>query len=57
LLGSKAAIHLFELDFVTITVLVTIFVGGVIFIIAIILAGTLAGTLSEITKVKKSHQS
>jgi hypothetical protein len=41
-LGSKAAIHLFELDFVTITVLVTTFVGGVIFIIAIILAGTLS---------------
>lgn len=40
LLVTKAAIHQFELDFVTIGPLVTAFVGaaGVIFIIAIILA-------------------
>lgn len=42
LLGTKAAIDQLELDFITITPLVTAFVGGVIFIIAIILAGTLS---------------
>lgn len=42
LLVTKAAIHYFELDFVAISPLVTAFVGGVIFIIAIILAGTLS---------------
>ena len=43
LLVTKAAIHQFELDLVTIGPLVTAFVGGgVIFIIAIILACTLS---------------
>ena len=42
LLVTKAAIHHFELDFVAISPLVTAFVGGVIFIIAIILSGTLS---------------
>ena len=42
LLVTKAAIHYFELDFVAISPLVTAFVGGVIFIIAIILTGTLS---------------
>lgn len=43
LLVTKAAIHQFELDLVTISPLVTAFVGaGVIFIIAIILACTLS---------------
>ncbi len=42
LLVTKAAIHYFELDFVAISPLVTAFVGGVIFIIAIILSGTLS---------------
>jgi hypothetical protein len=42
LLGTRAAIDQLELDFITITPLVTAFVGGVIFIIAIILAGTLS---------------
>ncbi|MDW0175250.1 MAG: hypothetical protein QN784_10915 [Nitrososphaeraceae archaeon] len=51
LLVTKAAIHQFELDLVTIGPLVTAFVGGgVIFIIAIILACTLSDY-----KVKKSH--
>jgi hypothetical protein len=52
LLVTKAAIHQFELDLVTIGPLVTAFVGGgVIFIIAIILAYTLSDY-----KVKKSHR-
>jgi hypothetical protein len=42
LLITKAAIHYFQLDFIAISPLVTAFVGGVIFIIAIILAGTLS---------------
>ena len=42
LLVTKAAIHYLELDFVAISPLVTAFVGGVIFIIAIILSGTLS---------------
>ena len=42
LLVTKAAIHHFQLDFVAISPLVTAYVGGVIFIIAIILAGTLS---------------
>lgn len=41
-LSPKQQIHYFELDFVAISPLVTAFVGGVIFIIAIILAGTLS---------------
>ena len=51
LLVTKAAIHQFELDFVTIGPLVTAFVGGVIFIIAIILHVRFL----IIKKVKKSH--
>lgn len=50
LLVTKAAIHQFELDLVTIGPLGTAFVSGVIFIIAIILACTLSDY-----KVKKSH--
>lgn len=42
MLATKAAIHQFGLDFVTISPLVSAFVGGVIFIIAIILASTLS---------------
>jgi hypothetical protein len=42
LLGIKVAIEDFELDLIAISPLVTAFVGGVIFIIAIILAGTLS---------------
>ncbi|MFZ0316682.1 MAG: hypothetical protein WAL23_07075 [Nitrososphaeraceae archaeon] len=51
LLVTKAAIHQFELDLVTIGPLGTSFVSGVIFIIAIILHVRFL----IIKKVKKSH--
>ena len=51
LLVTKAAIHQFELDLVTIGPLGTAFVGGVIFIIAIILHVRFL----IIKRVKKSH--